>query len=36
MDLTEIGWENVDWILLALDREQYRTNKYISDTPNCV
>jgi hypothetical protein len=24
MDLTETGWEDVDWILLALDREQWR------------
>jgi hypothetical protein len=24
MDLTEIGWDGVDWIELAQDREQWR------------
>jgi hypothetical protein len=24
MDLREIGWEVVDWILLAEDRDQWR------------
>jgi hypothetical protein len=24
MDLTEIGWEGVDWIHLAQDRDQWR------------
>jgi hypothetical protein len=24
MDLTEIGWEGVDWIELAQDRDQWR------------
>jgi hypothetical protein len=24
MDLREIGWDDVDWIYLAQDREQWR------------
>jgi hypothetical protein len=24
MDLTEIGWDGVDWIELAQDRDQWR------------
>jgi hypothetical protein len=24
MDLREIGWENVDWIQLAQDRDRWR------------
>jgi hypothetical protein len=24
MDLTEIGWDGVDWINMAQDREQWR------------
>jgi hypothetical protein len=25
MDLREIGWESMDWIELAQDRDQWRT-----------
>jgi hypothetical protein len=25
MELGKIGWKDVDWIQLALDREQWRT-----------
>jgi hypothetical protein len=24
MDLRDIGWDGVDWIVLALDRDQWR------------
>jgi hypothetical protein len=26
MDLREIGWDGMDWIDLAQDRDQWRTN----------
>jgi hypothetical protein len=25
IDLREIGWDGVDWVALALDRDQWRT-----------
>jgi hypothetical protein len=28
MDLKEIGWEDVDWIYLAQDRDQWQTCEY--------
>jgi hypothetical protein len=29
MDLKEIGWEGMDWIHLAYDRDQWQTLVYI-------
>jgi len=29
MDLKEIGWEGVDWINLAQDRDQWRSLVYV-------
>jgi hypothetical protein len=30
IDLREIGWDGMDWIDLAQDRDQWRTGKFLS------